>query len=224
MSDLKEKKTKKPKKDWLNKTNVFTLLIVAFSIIVGIFICVFVLSNIQGSDLIDGDQQAIEENTEVNNEGKPEEVTTNDHVHHDGEPMHGEHHEDGEYTLEEIGHIGGDELLIEDPLENETDINGFYEKINRGDDFYVFFYSPYCPYCHDLVPFAFDLFKDKNVDFISVDVNQKVDFLLEQEIEIVPMIVHFNDGERQAFIEGSQDENSEIWDDFFTNDTTYRLK
>jgi len=122
----------------------------------------------------------------------------------------------------DIGHLGGDELLIEEDPKGVTDIEGFYEKVEDGEDFYVWFYSPYCSFCHDMHDTIYDKFEEYDVNYIALNVNQKKGFQEEQGIESVPMVAHYKDGKQVSFVIG--DREDKVFDDFFKDDKTTGLE
>lgn len=222
MFNKKGNKKKKNKKG----LNLYVILGIAVFIVSSIFALVMVLSDIKGADTVE--DVALED--EINmDKGKLDEANNEKAEHnHDrgtddhGDPMHFEHeNEIGNLTDEELGHLGGDELLIEEIPEGYSSVEEFYEKVDSGEDFYVYFYSPYCPHCEAMMDSVYDKFEEHGVNYISVDANQKKPLQEAEGIDAVPMIAHYSDGKQVSYIIGERD--GEVLDDFFLNDKTLGL-
>lgn len=83
------------------------------------------------------------------------------------------------------------------------------EKLENGEDITVYYYDPTCPHCLEMTPVLVPLAKDMGVDVKKFN-------LLEfdnDSIKSTPTLVHYEDGEEVARLEGSKPEE-EIRDFF----------
>lgn len=108
------------------------------------------------------------------------------------------------------GHIGGEELLIEEDYIKQVSVGDFKEKKDRGEEFYAYFYTKYCPYCSDIGSLVPDTYEKEGVDYVVVDVNRNIEFQEEENVEGVPMLVKYKDGKQVDYILGVESEQDVI--------------
>src|SRR5699024_7770957 len=102
-----------------------------------------------------------------------------------------------EFVAEQMedGHIGGEEKLILEEYKNEISTYDFESYKQETGDFYVYFYSPYCPYCAEVGETIVDVLGDKGVNFVVVDVNKKREFQERENASTLPKVVRYENGE-----------------------------
>lgn len=103
----------------------------------------------------------------------------------------------------EEGHLGGQVNLIEQAYENEISKEEFKQKKEAGETFNVYFYSPYCPYCFNYGEDILQVLAEQEESFVVVDVNRDVEFQEQENIQGVPGVVKYENGEQIEILTGT---------------------
>ncbi len=80
-------------------------------------------------------------------------------------------------------------------------------KIDNGGPVTVYFYSEDCTYCQQTTPVVVPMTEDMGIDLQIYDVKQYEQGWDDFEINGTPTIVHFENGEETARIEGYHEED-----------------
>src|SRR5699024_5254330 len=123
-----------------------------------------------------------------------------------------------EFVAEQMedGHIGGEEKLILEEYKNEISTYEFESYKQETRDYYVYFYSSYCPYCAEVGETIVDVLGDKGVNFVVVDVNKKREFQERENASTLPKVVRYENGEYVDEIVGAN--VKEDYEEFVTRD------
>lgn len=73
------------------------------------------------------------------------------------------------------------------------------QKMQTGEDFYVLFYHPECPFCQRAAPLAFSASSSTGKTLYSVNINPELSKGLR--IQGTPTIIHFQGGEESDRLE-----------------------
>lgn len=80
------------------------------------------------------------------------------------------------------------------------------EKLEKGEDVTVYFYSPTCVYCQQTTPILVPLAEENNVDVKKFNLLEFGEEGTPYGIESTPTLVHFENGEEVARIVGQRTE------------------
>lgn len=127
-----------------------------------------------------------------------------------------------ESITERAGHFGGDTILIKEKSKYESTIEELNKLNKNKEEFYVYYYSPYCGFCEQVHELIEDKFTDLDAKTIVVDVNLAKDFQDKQGIETTPTLAHYKDGKKVSYVEGARE--SKVYDDYFENDKTLKVE
>lgn len=122
-----------------------------------------------------------------------------------------------EESVEGDGHLGGEEKLIKEEYENEISKKEFENKIGNEDTFYVYFYSPYCTYCNELGDEIIGVFKENETELEVLDVNKDVGIQESENIEYVPSVAYYEEGEQ---VELKSDVTREVLEELIRGDSS----
>ena len=81
------------------------------------------------------------------------------------------------------------------------------EKVNGGEGLTVYYYSPECSYCKATTPYLVPLAEDMDVDMKKLNLLEFAPKVQQFAIQSTPTLVHYEDGEEVARLEGQQDED-----------------
>lgn len=99
-------------------------------------------------------------------------------------------------------------LILPDELE---------KKMKNKEDVTVYFYSPTCGYCNKTTPIVAPLAKDMNINLVQYNLLEYDTGWNDYEIESIPTIVQYRDGEEVNRIVGYSEKN--IFEKWFTENT-----
>ncbi len=122
--------------------------------------------------------------------------------------------EDNPYGKEDLHQATIDQ--IGDPLyDNQIVPEELNEKIGSGEPVTVYYYSPTCPYCLNTTPKLVPITEELGIDMKKLN-------LLEFDnpnIESTPTLVHYEDAEEVARLEGekSEEEYREFFEEYVLN-------
>ena len=103
---------------------------------------------------------------------------------------------------------------LTDPLYgNQIMPDELIENVNNGEATTVYFYSPTCIYCQQTTPYLVPLTEEMNVDMKKLNLLEFGQEAAPFAIQSTPTLVHFEDGEEVARLEGQYKE--EQYEEFF---------
>lgn len=85
------------------------------------------------------------------------------------------------------------------------------ERLNKGENMTVYFYSPTCAYCKQTTPIVSPLAQDLGIDLVQYNLLEFKDGWDDYHITETPTIIHFENGAETERISGLRDK------DFFEN-------
>ncbi len=93
--------------------------------------------------------------------------------------------------------------LLDNPLYQNVILPGeLAERLRRGEEVYVYFFSPLCPHCVRTTPIVVPLAQELGVDLKLYNVLEFEQGWTDYRIEGTPTIVHFRDGAEVGRLEG----------------------
>lgn len=93
--------------------------------------------------------------------------------------------------------------LLENPNYNNLILpEQLKEKLNNQTDITVYFFSPTCDYCMDTTPVVRPIAEDLGIDLVQYNLLEFEQGWREFQLESIPTIVHFKNGEEFARING----------------------
>lgn len=103
---------------------------------------------------------------------------------------------------------------LNDPLyQNQILPDELLEQVNNGEPTTVYFYSPECVYCQQTTPYLVPLTEEMNVDMKKLNLLEFGNEAAPFAIRSTPTVVHYEDGEEVARLEGQYPE--EEYEKFF---------
>lgn len=102
---------------------------------------------------------------------------------------------------------------LDDPLYQNIIVPDELDKrLENGEDITVYYYSPVCIYCQKTTPIVVPLTEELGIDMVKMNLLE-FDMMDHYNIEGTPTIIHYENGEEVARIEGQRSE--EEFRDFF---------
>ncbi len=78
------------------------------------------------------------------------------------------------------------------------------EKLEKGEDAVVYFYSPTCPHCQETSPVLMPLADEENVDVLQYNLLEFEQGWEDYQVEYTPTLVYFENGAEKSRLVGSQ--------------------
>ncbi len=120
--------------------------------------------------------------------------------------------ENNPYGKEELHQETIDQL--DDPLYDNIILpEELDEKLEKGEDVTVYYYSPTCVYCQRTTPIIVPMAEELDIDLKKMNLLE-FDLMEYYDVEGTPTIIHYEDGEEVARIVGENEE--EEFYEFFT--------
>ncbi|MEI3609605.1 thioredoxin family protein [Pseudogracilibacillus sp. SO10305] len=105
--------------------------------------------------------------------------------------------------------------LLDDPnYQNIIVPDDLDEKLDNKESVTVYYFSPTCSYCQKATPIVSPLAEDLDVDMKKLNLLE-YDKMKHYEIEGTPTLIHYENGEEVARIEGLPENAEEVYEDFF---------
>lgn len=97
---------------------------------------------------------------------------------------------------------------LDDPLyQNQILPDELEAKLSNGEDVTVYFYSPICPHCQRVTPILVPLAEEYDIDLKKLNVLEFEEAWDEYGINGTPTLIHFENGEEAARMEGENEED-----------------
>lgn len=106
-------------------------------------------------------------------------------------------------TIDLLGNPLYDNIIVPDDLD---------EQIASGDPTTVYYFSPTCTFCQSTTPVVVPITEEFNIDMKKMNLLE-FDKMKYYEIRGTPTIIHYDNGEEVARVEGEQSEDT--FRDFF---------
>ncbi len=107
-------------------------------------------------------------------------------------------------TIDQLDNPNYQNQIIPDDLD---------EKLENGEDMFIYFYHPECPHCQKLTPRLVPLAQEMGVDMKKVNLLEFEDAWDTYGIESTPTLVYYENGEEVERVNGAQP--NELFRDFF---------
>ena len=103
---------------------------------------------------------------------------------------------------------------LDDPnYQNQITPDKLAAELEENEDVTVYFYDPKCKYCREATPVLVAVTEDLDVDLKKMNLLEFETEWNKYNIEGTPTVVHFENGEEKARIEGAKPE--EEFEEFF---------
>lgn len=111
-------------------------------------------------------------------------------------------------TIAQLDDPNYQNLILPDELE---------DKLDKGEDVTVYFYSPTCTHCQRTTPELVPLVEEMDIDLVKYNLLEFEQGWDDYQLESTPTIVQFKEGKEVARIVGYND--PEVFEQWFTNNT-----
>ncbi|MDQ0337241.1 thiol-disulfide isomerase/thioredoxin [Caldalkalibacillus uzonensis] len=102
---------------------------------------------------------------------------------------------------------------LDNPLyHNQILPEALAERIQNGEELFIYYYQPDCPYCQEVTPNLVGLAKEKSFELYLHNLREFPESWETYGLDAVPAVVHYKEGEELSRIVGFHDRREyEVW-------------
>ncbi|GGK36860.1 hypothetical protein GCM10010965_32230 [Caldalkalibacillus thermarum] len=102
---------------------------------------------------------------------------------------------------------------LDHPLyQNQILPEALAERIQNGEELYIYYYQPDCPYCQEVTPHLVEVAEENGFELYLHNLREFPENWETYNLDVVPTVVHYKDGEEVSRIVGFHDrEEYEQW-------------